>query len=511
MSQPEEGAHVIPVTVQNAPAGVRAIAPLPRRGSQAGSQARSTWADLVRWDGKYRPLDGDTYKDLPEVKELKELVKKSFFVPAWLANLESSQYEPYISHTDLLSYVAADLSNDVSGREYTKVAIESDEQLSRNVAGCLPMIMHVLHHTSNLEFSNETLGAVEADRRHLMDGLGSLVWDLQSGGRLAYRAERQLQIPHPSTGRHVRPDSCAFIPIPKHIAGAAPPAARSSLLCLMAESNQPNYGYLLHWVTEFKRLGQAENSRHQVVEGLVSALYQRRAFGFPNHFVFGTAYHSRTTLEVLAATWVPSESDNPGACSMQEPNAEGTDPAVGQVNAPSGSGSRGVDTAGGESKAKEGADKMTIEEIKKHNKIVVYAIAEFSMTNISHLLQLYLLMRYTRKIAEDYRDDIEKNSSTRIRQLLKHSDDIYKWAPPPPPASDRGSKRRKTESEPDSRLPDVDEEEHEEVDEDSMSVDQDDSSGSISDPQELDSLGDPGPTYRIAGDGTSYIDSIFMC
>ncbi|CAE6506663.1 unnamed protein product [Rhizoctonia solani] len=37
-----------------------------------------------------------------------------------------------------------------------------------------------------------------------------------------------------------------------------------------------------------------------------------------------------------------------------------------------------------------------------------------------------------------------------------------------------------------------------------MSVDQDDSSDSVSGPQELDSLSDPGPTCRITGEVAKY-------
>ncbi|CAE7208538.1 unnamed protein product, partial [Rhizoctonia solani] len=80
----------------------RAISPLPHRvswsgseamskaGSQTGSQAESqadTWAELVGWDDQFRELKA--YEDRPEVKKLKEVVAKSFTVPAWLADLKS--------------------------------------------------------------------------------------------------------------------------------------------------------------------------------------------------------------------------------------------------------------------------------------------------------------------------------------------------------------------------------------------------------------------------------------
>lgn len=36
---------------------------------------------------------------------------------------------------------------------------------------------------------------------------------------------------------------------------------------------------------------------------MVSGLYQRRALGFKDHFVFGMAHHSTRLLDVFAATW----------------------------------------------------------------------------------------------------------------------------------------------------------------------------------------------------------------
>ncbi|KDN36855.1 hypothetical protein RSAG8_10553, partial [Rhizoctonia solani AG-8 WAC10335] len=237
-------------------------------------------------------------------------------------------------------------------------------------------------------------------------------------------------------------------------------------------------GYVPHWVTEFKRHHSEQASNRQVVQGLVSTLYPRRVLGFPNHLVFGTARHTRTVLEVLAATWVPSDEPvGPGAYSGQETNTKSAVPSVGRVDDPSGNSSRGSNAAGGETGiGKTAVDvntNLTIEDIKKFNKIVVYTIATYSMSAIEDLLELYVLMRHTRTLAQEYKREITGDVRARIRQLSKERTD--EWG---------------------SQLDSTAEEENEDI----VPVDQGDDSDSMSDSEELDSLSDAGPTRAITGE-----------
>lgn len=86
------------------------------------------------------------------------------------------------------------------------------------------------------------------------------------------------------------------------------------LACSSRARPNPDIHSVLHWATEFQR-GHDNYKEHeakrQLFRSLVSGLYQRRALGFPNHFVFGTAHHSTTILDVFAATWnVPEEGQD---------------------------------------------------------------------------------------------------------------------------------------------------------------------------------------------------------
>ncbi|KAG8750678.1 hypothetical protein FRC11_010183, partial [Ceratobasidium sp. 423] len=225
----------------------------------------------------------------------------------------------------------------------------------------------------------------------------------------------------------------------------------------------------------------------------------RRALGFPNHFIFGTAHYSGTSLEVLAATWVPSEPVDPEADSVQEVVSRSTASLVDQENDPAASLSPGDDTLGGTSGAgprPAGAgDNLTAKDIKKYNKIVVYSTATYSMIHLEHLLQLYLLMRQTRFSADEYKKEIMKHSNALIKELSKEAPDIYRWPPPPLPDTDQGSSASKR-----PRLDDVTEAE------DSMSVDEYDDFDSGSDQEEPDSASDVDRERGVAGG--SYVQTV---
>lgn len=61
---------------------------------------------------------------------------------------------------------------------------------------------------------------------------------------------------------------------------------------------------LPHCLGGFKALAiEGSVSERQVLIGMVSALYQRRALGFPGHFVFGISHRRGCNVNVLAARW----------------------------------------------------------------------------------------------------------------------------------------------------------------------------------------------------------------
>ncbi|CAE6419537.1 unnamed protein product [Rhizoctonia solani] len=449
------------------------------------------WIEQIPWNKEIRLLDSKKYDQLPEGKKLQELVARSLIVSEWLSNKESPQCGPYCNRMKCFSEDVTFFPN-IFGLNHTKEP--NDPGLSSEVEECLPFILLIRRSTEILQKS--LLKSMDSDRRHPLDTLGTLVWDVQSNGDIVYRTHQQLQIPGPAS-YFPRPDGCAYIPIPDTLRRSVPNVFRPALSCFArSEDSVPECRYAPHWVTEFKRDLGTPASQGQVVEGLVSALYQRRALGFPNHLVFGTAHYNEVVLEVLAATWVPSDEPvKPEDQSAREVNVESTVLPAGQANDSLANSLQVGNTTptAVEEVADENA-KLTIKDIKKYNKIVVYRIDIYDMTDIGSLLRLYLLMRQTRILAQQYTDEIKKFSVARILQLSSEAGGIYKWAPPPL----SGSAKRKRSNDWHSELGSMTEEPED------MMFDRSYESASRSDSEECNSFSDIAPTHTIHGEVAAY-------
>lgn len=74
----------------------------------------------------------------------------------------------------------------------------------------------------------------------------------------------------------------------------------------LSEHVENGYKFVTHWATEFKRDRRDQQAcTNQVTMAMVSGLYQRRALGLTNHFVFGTVHIPGDKLVVLAGRWNP--------------------------------------------------------------------------------------------------------------------------------------------------------------------------------------------------------------
>ncbi|KEP49714.1 hypothetical protein V565_094740, partial [Rhizoctonia solani 123E] len=472
----------------------------PEGSATSQAAADTDWMQYVGWDGGFHPLDDVAYDQRPEVKKLRKILEKSFIVPAWLANIESPEWATY-KRTQRLRDSASNLSSKMSLPKYIS---NNDEGLSFDVQESLAFILHIPRHAIALQSHFSPLEPMEADRRHPVDTLGSLVWDFQSAEHVIYRTERKLAIPclpkqanqtrqarRENTGE-VQPDACAFIPLGiNFVLSGVLENARAALSCFPStDSLTSHHIYILHWVTEYKRDQDQLNSKRQVAEGLVSALYQRRAYGFPDHFVFGTAHYSRTVIEVVAATWVCSDETDEPVARPQEAKTASVMPLDDQNTSPPRNSFQVGDTTSSPPKAGEEAlrasTSLTTEDIKKYNKIVMYSLARYNMTRAEDMMRLYLLMRYTRTLARQYAGEIEKDDYAQVHELLKKAKEFYQWSPTPRAQSNR--------SEPNS-FASVSERQSE-----GMSIDSYEDSDCNSDPEELKPPNDGSPTQRIAGE-----------
>ncbi|CAE6475324.1 unnamed protein product [Rhizoctonia solani] len=436
MAQPA-ATEVTPTALSGAPS---------RTGSTASRAAADpVWMAHVGWDGKFHLFHDVTYGQRPEAENLKKIVEKSFIVPAWMANIESPEWA--VCNKLRLRDSASDISSKVSRPQFAKD--KDDEMLSFDVQESLASILHIPRHAASLESHRLALEPMESDRRHPVDTLGSLVWDVQSEERVVYRVGHMA----------FQTISC------------------SELLT---------------------------TPELQVAEGLVSALYQRRAYGFPDHFVFGSAHYNRTVIEVIAATWVRSdEPAGPGARS-QEAKTTSAVPAEDQKTNPPGNLLQESDTTNGPPKAGEEAivanTSVKIEDVKKYNKIVMYSIAMYDMAAAADMLQLYLLMRHTLTLARQYKDEMAGDECARVRELKKEAKEFYEWSPPPRAPSNRGTKRHHSgASKYSPSLASMSEDKGND-----MSIDPYDDSDYSSDSEVLEPPNAAGPERRIVGEVGSY-------
>jgi hypothetical protein len=89
------------------------------------------------------------------------------------------------------------------------------------------------------------------------------------------------------------------------------PITLGSYCCLSLQSFLASLA-VPHWMTEFKRQEKAGLAAlRQLQIALVPVLYQRRALGYPDHFVFGTWPVAEFVVQVIAATWVPKGGTQP--------------------------------------------------------------------------------------------------------------------------------------------------------------------------------------------------------
>ncbi|KAH7334249.1 hypothetical protein B0J17DRAFT_720664 [Rhizoctonia solani] len=127
---------------------------------------------------------------------------------------------------------------------------------------------------------------------------------------------------------------------------------------------------------------------------MVSGLYQRRAFGFKDYYIYGTAYHSTDQLTVYAAAW----------------NNEG---------------SQG-------------------ETLSKDTKIMLYELDTFETASPSDMIRYYLLMRLSRHLALGYKASLERIKYNDVSKLLRKAKGLGSWPPEPDSLPHRDIKRRRT-------------------------------------------------------------------
>ncbi|CUA75635.1 hypothetical protein RSOLAG22IIIB_11880 [Rhizoctonia solani] len=387
----------------------------------------NNWADSVGLLTEIRELDDVCYQHTPEAHTLNALLSNTKTIPKWLGDLESPKYTHFKSSKYYGPIVSA-IHRRIGSRFELS---DNDPTLDKEVEHCLPFLLSIC--ASVYDF---TAKSTEADKRCFLNALLATLWSAQAPN-MFQSLERPLRLPEPASTAAIIPHSSAFFTIEfRQYWGLSQRAIEG---CTALHGNGLKAAKsVLHWVTVSKPDLGLEEARQQVYEGLTTALYQRRALGFTDQFVFGTCHYNQIRLEVVAATWVSSDDEDNEEDSARTPRkADNALPPT--AIRKSSDKEMDVDDAPGLHQL-EGAhnqgeqqvdDAKLIRDLDQRNKIAVYRLGTYCMRDADSMIAFYLLMRGTRALAMEYREAITTSSVARIKVMEDTNPKLFDWYNPP--------------------------------------------------------------------------------
>ncbi|CUA69759.1 hypothetical protein RSOLAG22IIIB_14113 [Rhizoctonia solani] len=412
---------------------------------QGGKQDNfGCWAKKVGLLTEIRELDDVRYQHTPEVHMLNDLLSNSKTVPKWLGDRESPEYKHYKDGT-YGPFVSEIPEAIVSNFQIS----DDDPALDKEVGQCLQPLLSICA---------SAYRPTQVDKRCYLNALLETHWSMQTP-KMFHRNKHLLRLPEPASTAAVIPDSSIFFKIGfDQYAGLGRRVVEG---CTALHSGDMNAAEnVLHWITEYKPDLDLEGARQQVCKGLTVALYQRRALGFTDHFVFGTCHYGQIYLEVVAATWVLSDDEDNKedstrtprmvpppprnekksqlTCKVQTDNA--LHPTVIPKNLDKG---MDIDDAPGphqlEGTHNQGKqqvdDAKLIRDLDQRNKISVYRLGTYCTQDVDAVIAFYLLMRRARDLAMEYRKAITTTSVAHMKVIKKTNPQLFDWCNLPPSES----------------------------------------------------------------------------
>ncbi|CAE6440629.1 unnamed protein product, partial [Rhizoctonia solani] len=335
-------------------------------------------------------LDDVRYQHAPEVHMLNALLSNSKTVPKWLGDRESPEYKHYKdgTHGPFVSEIAEAIGSNFQ-------ISDDDPALNKEVGQCLQPLLSIC--------------------------------------ASAYRNERQLRLSKPESAAPIILDSSVFFTIGLDQYSALGQRVVES--CTAPHGNDINAAEnILHWVMEYKPDLGLEKAHQQVYEGLTTALYQRRALGFTDQFVFGACHYDQIYLEVVAAIWIsPNDTDNkadPARTPIKADNPlpvtpiwKNLDKWIDVDDAP---GLHRVEGTHNQGK-QQIDDAKLIRDLDQRNKIAVYRLGTYCMQDVDSIIAFYLLMRGARALAMEYREAITTSSVARMKVIKTTNSQLFDW------------------------------------------------------------------------------------
>ncbi|KAG8735529.1 hypothetical protein FRC12_018027 [Ceratobasidium sp. 428] len=363
---------------------------------------------------------------LPE--PLVTMVKESKRIPKWVFDEESKHY----CHFKLRYPIEMDYFDRRrnEGREEP-----SDPTAADLLVDAFPYILSISEQHRDLWESGNALFVNERNLRQPIDSLTTQIWCSKPGSREGFKSRLECKLKLPSTEavkiQDCIADSVTFLYFPSLPIQMFSLELRKGLACTSIE---PQFLELVHWVTEFK-LVDLDGVRRQICYGMVSSLWQRRAIGRMNDFVFGTA-HAATSMTVYAARWERVES-------MEQPTEPGN---VSSPNVAAGANkttsdehelSMSASPIGSRSKSGSGEKNVTTSstissqagDSRERHQIKIYKIGEYTTLDAVQMTEYYLLLRASIGIANGYLDEVL--SDTGFAEKAQARAQAFGWPFPP--------------------------------------------------------------------------------
>ncbi|KAG8747100.1 hypothetical protein FRC12_014159 [Ceratobasidium sp. 428] len=389
------------------------------------------WAQQAHCDPLPEQLAAVDPEALPE--PLVAMVKESKKIPKWLFDKSSETYGRLkLSHRgiNMPEFIA---------RPDTNTEKLPDPTTADLLFDALPHIVHISNHHRRLLKPREVQFVNATALRQPIDRLMNHVWDEELGtDRFMFRLDCRLRLPSTEaiqiqdfTAGSVAFFCSQFLPIKNFSANL-----REGLVCTNAETQLLEF---VHWVTEYKQVDTAEVCR-KVCYGMASSLWQRRAIGRINDFVFGTGLAGHS-LTVYAARWEavksmeqPTElsgvSDNLSAVAeVIKTTPDKAGPSKSTSAGPTGSQSRSA--SGKKTEITPSAINTQAGDSRGQHQIKIYKIGEYTTLDAVQMIEYYLLLRASFGVADGYLDEILNNPG--LVEKAEARAKAFGWPFPPKP------------------------------------------------------------------------------
>ncbi|QRV90529.1 hypothetical protein RhiJN_18547 [Ceratobasidium sp. AG-Ba] len=362
------------------------------------------------------------------IGEVEKLVRQTDYLPKWLYNKNADEYKPLakLYHVGM-SELFKRIREPIDGHQEPL-----DDSLSDSLAHALQHILHIYQRHNQLT-TRPVVPYNESDLRQPLDR-NMMCWSLEWNQKtIAFlRSERTLQllrtqavpIPDSTVDSVIRVFDARFdIEMEKF-----DELYRGGLTCAVKSFGPLE---LVHWVIEHNASNH-DHVQRQVYYGMVSSLWQRRALGRMKDFVFGMA-HADVDIRIYAARWEKkstAKAEAVASATQGDSSELAQDQTPGTTIPPKGPKSQDANAETGSNKSLAPDRQKALKQEEMEYEIIVYDIARYTTQNPFQMIKLYLLMRASRKLAEDYINDLCQDSTEGIQRRVEALE-RYNWPSPP--------------------------------------------------------------------------------